>query len=131
MGSRQFLLPPVRLKCACAAPGRTKPPCMPRLIPPAARPLRLCQYGLVHISVGDLLRAEVAAGTPAGTKAKSFMDNGDLVPNEVRRQAGGRRRLAPSPSPSTAHSALTRSNCAAHATCAMRVRRPWCAAPAC
>lgn len=41
------------------------------------------KYGLVHISVGDLLRAEVVAGTPAGTKAKSFMDNGDLVPNEV------------------------------------------------
>ncbi|PRW20668.1 adenylate kinase [Chlorella sorokiniana] len=41
------------------------------------------KYGLVHISVGDLLRAEVAAGTPAGKKAKSFMDNGDLVPNEV------------------------------------------------
>ena len=41
------------------------------------------EYGLVHISVGDLLRAEVAAGTAAGKKAKSFMDNGDLVPNEV------------------------------------------------
>ena len=41
------------------------------------------QYGLVHISVGDLLRAEVAAGTPAGKKAKAFMDAGDLVPNEV------------------------------------------------
>lgn len=49
---------------------------------PAA--LAALQYGLVHISVGDLLRAEVAAGTPAGLKAKSFMDNGDLVPNEVR-----------------------------------------------
>ena len=33
--------------------------------------------------MGDLLRAEVAAGTPAGQKAKSYMDNGDLVPNEV------------------------------------------------
>ena len=41
------------------------------------------KYGLVHISVGDLLRAEVAAGTPAGLKAKSFMDSGALVPNEV------------------------------------------------
>jgi adenylate kinase len=41
------------------------------------------EYGLVHISVGDLLRAEVAAGTPAGMKAKQYMDNGDLVPNEV------------------------------------------------
>jgi len=38
--------------------------------------------------VGDLLRAEVAAGTPAGLKAKSFMDNGDLVPNEVRQGLG-------------------------------------------
>lgn len=41
------------------------------------------KYGLVHISVGDLLRAEVAAGTPAGVKAKSYMDSGSLVPNEV------------------------------------------------
>lgn len=41
------------------------------------------EYKLVHISVGDLLRAEVAAGTPAGLKAKAFMDAGDLVPNEV------------------------------------------------
>lgn len=41
------------------------------------------KYGLVHISVGDLLRAEVAGGTPAGLKAKAFMDAGDLVPNEV------------------------------------------------
>lgn len=41
------------------------------------------EYGLVHVSVGDLLRAEVAAQTPAGKKAKSFMDNGDLVPNDV------------------------------------------------
>ena len=41
------------------------------------------QYKLVHISVGELLRAEVAAGTPAGRRAQSFMDSGTLVPNEV------------------------------------------------
>lgn len=41
------------------------------------------KYGLVHISVGDLLRAEVAAETPAGKKAKAYMDAGDLVPNDV------------------------------------------------
>ncbi len=41
------------------------------------------QFGLVHISVGDLLRAEVEAGTPAGRKAQQFMDAGNLVPNEV------------------------------------------------
>eukprot|EP00884_Botryococcus_braunii_P019396 jgi/Botrbrau1/613/Bobra.0161s0009.1 len=56
--------------------------------PPAAGKGTQCQkivekYGLVHISVGDLLRAEVAAGTPGGLKAKSFMDAGKLVPNEV------------------------------------------------
>ena len=41
------------------------------------------QFGLVHISVGDLLRAEVEADTPAGQKAQQFMDAGNLVPNEV------------------------------------------------
>ena len=41
------------------------------------------QFGLVHISVGDLLRAEVEAGTPAGQKAQQYMDAGNLVPNEV------------------------------------------------
>jgi len=41
------------------------------------------QYGLTHISAGDLLRAEVAAGTKNGKIAKEYMDRGDLVPNEV------------------------------------------------
>ena len=41
------------------------------------------QFGLVHVSVGDLLRAEVAAGTEAGVQAQQFMDQGFLVPNEV------------------------------------------------
>lgn len=43
----------------------------------------ILQYKLAHVCVGDLLRAEVADGTEAGLKAKMFMDNGDLVPNEV------------------------------------------------
>jgi len=41
------------------------------------------KYNLVHISVGDLLRDEVKNGTPAGKKAKEFMDKGVLVPDEV------------------------------------------------
>lgn len=41
------------------------------------------KYDLVHISVGDLLREQVAQGTPAGKKAQSFMDQGVLVPDEV------------------------------------------------
>ena len=41
------------------------------------------QYGLVHISTGDLLRAEVAAGTEIGNKAKQYMNTGRLVPDEI------------------------------------------------
>lgn len=41
------------------------------------------KYGLVHISTGDLLRAEVAAGTENGIKAKDYMTKGQLVPDEI------------------------------------------------
>ncbi|MED6188841.1 hypothetical protein PIB30_089756 [Stylosanthes scabra] len=41
------------------------------------------KFGLVHISTGDLLRAEVAAGTEIGNKAKEFMYSGRLVPDEI------------------------------------------------
>ncbi|KAL6856944.1 hypothetical protein ACP4OV_018326 [Aristida adscensionis] len=41
------------------------------------------KYGLVHISAGDLLRAEIAAGTENGTRAKEFMEKGQLVPDDI------------------------------------------------
>lgn len=40
-------------------------------------------YSLAHISTGDMLREAVANGTELGLKAKSFMDAGNLVPDEV------------------------------------------------
>ncbi|KAL0427483.1 UNVERIFIED_CONTAM: Adenylate kinase, chloroplastic [Sesamum latifolium] len=43
----------------------------------------LLQFGVVHISTGDLLRAEVSAGTEIGRKAKEYMNSGRLVPDEV------------------------------------------------
>lgn len=43
----------------------------------------ILQYGLKHLSTGDLLRTEIASQTPLGLEAKNFMDKGQLVPDEV------------------------------------------------
>jgi adenylate kinase len=43
----------------------------------------IATYGLKHLSTGDLLRSEIAAKTPLGLEAKSIMDKGQLVPDEV------------------------------------------------
>jgi adenylate kinase len=40
-------------------------------------------YGFGHISTGDVLRANVAAGTPLGQEAQGFMDSGGLVPDTL------------------------------------------------
>jgi len=41
------------------------------------------QYGIPHISTGDMLRAAVKVGTSLGREAKRYMDRGALVPDEV------------------------------------------------
>ncbi len=41
------------------------------------------KHGIVQLSTGDMLRAAVAAGTPVGQRAKSIMEAGQLVPDEV------------------------------------------------
>ena len=41
------------------------------------------KYGLVHLSTGNLLRQEIKDQTPLGLEAKSFIDKGQLVPDEV------------------------------------------------
>jgi adenylate kinase len=40
-------------------------------------------FGLPHISTGDILRAQVAEGTELGREAQRYMDAGELVPDEV------------------------------------------------
>ena len=41
------------------------------------------RFGIVHISTGDIFRANVSQETPLGVKAKSFMDKGEYVPDDV------------------------------------------------
>ncbi|MBN2214644.1 MAG: adenylate kinase [Bacteroidales bacterium] len=41
------------------------------------------KYQLVHLSTGDILRAELAAKTALGQEAKKYMDKGELVPDKV------------------------------------------------
>lgn len=41
------------------------------------------KYGIPHISTGDIFRANIKEGTELGQKAKSYMDQGLLVPDEL------------------------------------------------
>ena len=41
------------------------------------------KYQIPHISTGDIFRANIKNGTELGTKAKAYMDQGLLVPDEL------------------------------------------------
>lgn len=41
------------------------------------------KYDIPHISTGDIFRAAVKEGTQLGVKAKEFLENGQLVPDEI------------------------------------------------
>lgn len=41
------------------------------------------KYGIPHISTDDIFRANIKGGTELGMKAKAFMDQGQLVPDEI------------------------------------------------
>ena len=43
----------------------------------------IAKHGIVQLSTGDMLRAAIAAGTPVGLRAKSIMERGELVPDDV------------------------------------------------
>lgn len=52
-------------------------------------------YGMVQISTGDLLRTEVKNGSDFGEKAKVYMENGELVPDELVTDILAERILRP------------------------------------
>src|SRR5690242_8136552 len=41
------------------------------------------EFGIPHLSTGDMLRDQVARGTELGRQAKQSMDRGELVPDEL------------------------------------------------
>ncbi len=41
------------------------------------------ELGIPHIATGDLFRAEVRSATPLGLRAKTYMDRGELVPDDI------------------------------------------------
>ncbi len=41
------------------------------------------KYGIPHVSTGDIFRANIKEGTDLGKEAKSYMDKGQLVPDEL------------------------------------------------
>ena len=43
----------------------------------------VAEFGIAHISTGDLLRAAVKGGTELGIQAKKYMDAGELVPDQL------------------------------------------------
>lgn len=43
----------------------------------------VAKYGMGHISTGDVLRGEIKNGTELGTIAKGYIDNGQLIPDEL------------------------------------------------
>ncbi|DAZ99118.1 TPA: hypothetical protein N0F65_008423 [Lagenidium giganteum] len=68
--------------------GKITPPRLVIAGPPAGGKGTQCEllveeFGVIHLSTGDMLRAAIQAKTPLGKEAQQFMDAGELVPDEL------------------------------------------------
>jgi adenylate kinase len=53
------------------------------------------ELGIPHINTGDIIRAEIATGTPFGQEVQSYNDRGELVPDEIIIERVRERLLEP------------------------------------
>lgn len=74
---------PLRLRCSTTEPLKVIIAGAPASGKSTQSELIVKKFGLVHISTGDLLRAQVSAGTEIGEKAKEFINAGRLVPDKI------------------------------------------------
>lgn len=59
----------------------------------------VAEFGVAHVSTGDILRKAVADASPLGLEAKRYMDAGELVPDEVVIGLVGERLVEPDTGP--------------------------------
>lgn len=79
---------PLALMCAAASPSEQHPLIVILMGPPASgkgtQAVRLSkELNILHLSTGDLLRDNIKRQTELGKKAKSYIDAGQLVPDEL------------------------------------------------
>src|SRR5512142_54555 len=80
------------------------------------------RLGLAHVASGDLFRENVSKGTPLGKLAKSYMDKGELVPDDVTVQMVMDRISRPDCAPGVVFDGFPRTEAQARALDAARAR---------
>ena len=83
----------------------------------------MARYGMVQLSTGDMLRAAVKAGTPTGLKAKSVMESGGLVSDEIVSGIIGERLDQPDTAEGVIFDGYPRTEAQAHALDALLAER--------
>jgi adenylate kinase len=81
-------------------------------------------YGIPHISTGDMLREAVRLGTDFGSKAKDYMDRGELLPDDVMIGIVQERLAMPDAEPGYILDGFPRTTAQAEALAELTAHRP-------